>query len=100
MTPAEPEFMKLKLISDGLKINTFIIDEATGKVLDNITSIKFEVNGRDGLVLVDVQFECMSFEISANAKMHLQASADKLLEKMKTKATCDPILDEAQGPML
>ena len=77
----ERRFAKIKLVSDGTALNTFVLDEH-GKPIDWITKIVFEVDASNHFATLHLTIEGVPAEITGDvveqtSKIKLRSIAEK-----------------------
>jgi len=74
--------MNLKIISDGISANTSIIDEKTGKKINNCTHLEINVDVKEKLAtckltLIKVPFDIINLKL--NEKINVCLNCKKLM---------------------
>lgn len=64
--------MKLKLVSDGTKTGTKLIDEDTGEMVHGVSRVSWEADAKEHITKTTVEFFNIPVEIVAKAMVHLQ----------------------------
>jgi hypothetical protein len=54
--------MKLKIISDGTYLGTKVVNAATGEAIENVTSIRWDVDWRNGIAEAAIEFRFIGVE--------------------------------------
>ena len=60
--------MKIKIISDGTKYSTRVINADTGEEIENVTDIKIKLSAKDGFARATLSFVDVQCEMTAELK--------------------------------
>jgi hypothetical protein len=63
--------MKLKIVSDGTNTGTHLIDEETGKSIEQISKLSWEANAKEFITTVSVELTNIPVEIISTAEVNL-----------------------------
>lgn len=57
--------MKLKIISDGTYLGTKVVNATTGEAVEDILSVRWNVDWRDGIAEATIEFRFIGVELSS-----------------------------------